>query len=222
MIRISLKGKVAVVIGASRGIGQAIADALEAEGTKVIRASRALPAKLDVRNELSVQSFFEMIKKEFGAPYLLVNCAGIGIFKPITEISFAEWNDVLGTNLTGSFLCCREGFKLMVANGGGRIINIGSIADHIPLPHNTAYSASKFGLRGLTLSLNEEGKRCNIRVSLVSLGAVATDIWKDRPGFDTSDMLQPAEVAESVVHIATMPLHVRTDEIRILPPKGIL
>jgi NADP-dependent 3-hydroxy acid dehydrogenase YdfG len=110
----------------------------------------------------------------------------------------------------------------MRARGGGRIINMGSIADHRAIAGNSAYAASKFGLRGLSLTLAEEGADCGVRVSLVSPGAVATAIWADRDGFDPTEMLQPRDVAETVLDIVRRPLSVRLDEVRLLPPKGVL
>src|SRR6185437_8477610 len=120
---------------------------------------------------------------------VLVNNAGIGVFKPFTDITLNEWNSMIQTNLTGAFLCSREATKLMLANGGGRIINVGSIAEKIPLANNVAYGASKSGLKGLSNILNEEYKHDKIRVTHICLGATYTDIWADRPEFSKDNML---------------------------------
>jgi NAD(P)-dependent dehydrogenase (short-subunit alcohol dehydrogenase family) len=216
-------------------LGAATAKLLAEEGAIVIATSRKAPkgdlkntagsisqAALDVTDERSVRELFAKIEDTFGGIDVLVNNAGIGVFKPVTEISLAEWNEVIQTNLTGAFLCAREAFKLMKNRKGGRIINIGSVVDHVALPHNGAYGASKFGLRALSLNLNEEGKAFNIRVSLVSPGAVYTEIWHGREGFSADDMLQPIDIAQTVLDIAHRPLRVRIDEVRLMPPKGVL
>ena len=110
----------------------------------------------------------------------------------------------------------------MKEQGGGRMINIASVAGYIPIPENGAYGTSKYGVRGFSEILNEEGKPYNIRVSIVSPGVVFTDMSKERSGFHREDMLRPEDVAETVLDIAKRPLHVRIDEVKILPPKGIL
>jgi NAD(P)-dependent dehydrogenase (short-subunit alcohol dehydrogenase family) len=129
---------------------------------------------LDVRDEASVTHCFQALYKQYGRLDVLINNAGIGVFRPFEDISLAEWDDVLRTNLTGAFLCCRAAFPLLRNTGGGRIINIGSVADRVPLAGNAAYGASKFGLRGLSQILSEEGKDDRIRVTHLSLGAVYT------------------------------------------------
>lgn len=218
-----LKGKVVVVTGASRGLGKAMADAFELEGAKVVRASRQTNPALDVGSEKSVLDFFSWLDNAHGRIDAIVNNAGVGVFKPITDVTLDDWQQTLSTNLTGTFLCSREAFKRMKAQGsGGRIVNIGSISDYLTLEQNGAYAASKFGVRGLTGVLNEEGKRFGIKASLVSPGAVYTEIWKGREGFDSRDMLQPRDVARAVLTILSAGDHVRIDELKLMPPKGVL
>jgi NAD(P)-dependent dehydrogenase (short-subunit alcohol dehydrogenase family) len=178
--------------------------------------------QLDVTSEASVRRLFAAAERCFGRIDVLVNNAGVGVFKPIEETTLAEWQLVMDTNLTGVFLCAREAFRHMKARGGGRIIHIGSVSGFIPIVENGAYGASKYGVRGLSHILNEEGKRLNIRSSVISLGAVYTDIWEGREGFAPSDMLALDDIAETVLDIARRPLHVRIDEVRLLPPKGVL
>jgi NAD(P)-dependent dehydrogenase (short-subunit alcohol dehydrogenase family) len=232
---IVMKDQVVLVTGGARGIGRAVSEAFVANGATVIATSRRGPkgalhesahglveTHLDVVDESSIDSLFAAIEHTYGRLDVLVNNAGVGVFKPITELSLDEWQLTLATNLTGAFLCARAAFSVMKQRGGGRIIHIGSVADTHPLPTGAAYGASKFGLRGLHLVLNEEGKAFGVRSSLVSPGAVATDIWNGRPGFEPSDMLRPEDVAASVLDIARRPLSVRIDEVRLMPPKGIL
>jgi 3-oxoacyl-[acyl-carrier protein] reductase len=232
-------GKVVLITGGARaGLGKAIAKLLAGQGAAVIVTSRktrkpAPPASaelfgevteraLNVSDERSVKRLFAWLDSRFERIDVLVNNAGVGIFKPVTEISLADWREVIATNLDGVFLCSREAFKRMKARGGGRIINIGSVADYIPLANNAAYGASKSGVRGLSGILNEEGKEHAIRVTHLSLGATYTEIWKDRKGFAEKDMLTPNDVAETVLDLARKPLHVRVDELKLLPSKGII
>lgn len=231
-----MEGKVVIVTGGLRGLGQAAARALAREGAAVWATSRKAAetqagaprpgevreARLEVTDEASVARLFARVLAAHGRLDVLVSNAGMGIFKPVEDMSLAEWEQVLSTNLTGAFLCCREAFRRMKAQGGGRIIAIGSVAGYVPLAGCTAYGASKWGLRGLCASLNEEGKAHGVRVSVVHPGATWTEIWHGREGFSAEDMLQPEDVAESVLDIASRPPHVRIDEVRILPPKGVL
>lgn len=231
-----MNGKFVVVTGGTRGIGKAIASLLAAEGAAVWAASRSAPSTcdgltasaghirelyLDVTNEESVKAFFEAIDRMYGRIDVLVNSAGIGVFKPVEETTMEEWERTVCTNLTGTFLCSKEAFKRMKAQGGGRIINIGSVTGYVPLANNGAYGASKYAVRGFSHILNEEGKSCSVRVSVVNPGAVLTEITA-RLGFAKEDMLRVEDVAESVLDIARRPLHVRIDEVNLMPPKGVL
>ncbi|MCP3063774.1 SDR family oxidoreductase [Myxococcus sp. K38C18041901] len=222
-----MRARNAIVVGGTGTIGAAVIQRLRAEGLRVVCASvdvtRESPESLrvDVTDEDSVRSLFD--KASEAAPlHLLVNCSGFGAFTPIEETSLEDWRRSLEVNLTGAFLCAREAFKRMKAHGGGRIIHIGSVSDHLTLSLNGAYAASKHGLRGLTGVLNEEGKDHAIRATLLSLGAVYTAFWRTRPEFSPSDMLSVEDVAESIWEITRKPLHVRVDELRLVPSKGVL
>jgi NAD(P)-dependent dehydrogenase (short-subunit alcohol dehydrogenase family) len=230
---VPLGGKVILVVGASRGIGGAAACALESEGANVIKADIAISPEagaqpvsnsihLDVRSSGSVEAAFARLEHQFGGVDALVNCAGVGVFKPVAELTDEDWNNVLSTNLTGAFLCVRSALRQMLRRGGGRIIHIGSVADHVPLPSNGVYGVSKAGLRMLTQIVNEDYKHDGVRATLISLGAVYTDIWRSRPEFDRADMLDVADVARAIVGILKEPPHVRIDNVVLLPPKGIL
>lgn len=233
----TLNGTVVLVTGGSQGIGQAIAAALAEAGATVAAGSRRAPVAapetpcpagrvtpiaLDVRDEASVRHAFGWLEGAAGQVDVLVNNAGLGLFKPLVDTTLAEWNDVLTTNLTGAFLCAREAFTRMAARGGGRIVNIGSVVDHHMLPMNGAYGASKMGLRALTEALNLEGAATGIRATLLSVGAVTTKIWDAHPQLSGAEGLTPADVARVVVDLVAQPAHVRMDEIRLMPPKGIL
>lgn len=232
----TLKQKVVLVTGGTRGLGKAIAEKLANEGAAVWVTSRLadFPVEtaprfgeikevyLDVRYEESVKNLFSLIANLHNRLDVLINNAGVGIFKSVLDTSLEEWNNIIETNLTGLFLCSREAFRIMKQQGGGRIINIASIAGCIPLIENGAYGTSKYAVRGFSKILNEEGKAANIRVSVISPGAINTGMAQDNPNFNPSDMLKPEEVAESVLDIAKRPLHTRIDEVKIFPPKGVL
>jgi NAD(P)-dependent dehydrogenase (short-subunit alcohol dehydrogenase family) len=218
----------AIVVGGTGDIGSAVTARLRAEGMRVVCASDDVrqetpeQVQVDVTDEASVTSMFEKAEKALGPISILVNCAGFGAFAPVHELSLHDWRKTLDVNLTGTFLCAREAFKRMKARGGGRIIHIGSVSDHLALPMNAAYAASKHGVRGLTGILNEEGKAYSIRATLISLGAVYTSFWRSRPEFSPTDMLSVEDVAQSIWEIAHKPLNIRIDELRLLPPKGVL
>lgn len=235
-IKESYENKIALVTGGSRGLGKHIINKLLSNGITVISTSRKfqfdnstniqdkklIEQYLDVTNESSVNNLFSWIKSLNKELFVLVNNAGIGVFKSFLDIPLKEWELIIQTNLTGSFLCSREASKIMIQHGGGRIINIGSIADKLPLPFNTAYGVSKAGLRSLSAIVNEEYKFNKIRITHVCLGAVNTDIWDNREGFSTNDMLQPEVVADCITYLALLPLNVRLDNIEIFPEKGAL
>jgi len=232
-----MEGKVVIITGGARGLGKTMAEYMARVGAAVWVTSRQAPKPsqeqkaacgevrevyLDVDSEASILELFEQIDAVYGRVDVLVNNAGIGIFKPVVETTLEEWESIMRTNLTGLFLCSREAFKRMQAQDGGRIINIASVSGFIPIVENGAYGASKYAVRGFSQILNEEGKLHNIRVSIVSPGAVYTEIWEGREEFEPSDMLKPEDIAETVLDIARRPLHVRIDEVKILPPKGVL
>jgi len=229
-----LSNRVILVTGASRGLGRAIALACAADGAAVIGASRsAAPsgslapgevtsAHLDVRNPASVDALYAFVDRTAGRVDALVNSAGAFAFKPIDELSLDEWTRVIDTNLTGAFLCSAAALARMKKAGGGRIVTIGSIAGRLPLVECGAYGASKFGVRGLSQVLTEEGKAHGVFATLVSLGAVNTGAFEGRAGFDPAEMLSVEDVAEAVVEVLAKRARVRVDEVELMPPKGIL
>ncbi|TQK74275.1 NADP-dependent 3-hydroxy acid dehydrogenase YdfG [Brevibacillus sp. AG162] len=231
-----LLNKVVVITGASRGLGLEMANVLAKEGAIVWATSRTAPhpneiahaepgsvtnVQLDVTDEQSVHALFALVQRLYGRLDVLVNNAGVGVFKPVEQTSLEEWENVFRTNVTGLFLCSREGYKVMKAHGG-RIINISSVSGYIPIAENGVYGASKFAVQGFSQICNEEWKNDNVRVSTIFPGAVHTNMTEDRHFFDPSAMLVPKDVADTVLDIASRPLHVRIDEVKILPPKGVL
>jgi NAD(P)-dependent dehydrogenase (short-subunit alcohol dehydrogenase family) len=189
-----LEGKRALVTGGSRGMGRAIALALADAGADVAVTSRngddaepvavALRAKgrrslallLEVRNEASIRVCFERIDREWGSIDILVNNAGTNIRGSITQLSEADWDTVIDTNLKGPFLCARAIGPQMVARGWGRVINIGSILSVIALPGRAPYASSKSGVVGLTRVLALEWAGSGVTCNAICPGPFATEM----------------------------------------------
>lgn len=231
----SLFGKVAVITGGAQGIGKKVGEMLAGAGACVwsgdIKGSRddSPPAAgevsriyLDITDEKQVVDFFDRIAVQHGRVDMVINCAGIGIFKPIVDTTLEEWKRVLDINVTGVFLSSREAFKLMKRNDGGRIINLSSVSGVTPIIHNGAYGTSKYAVHGFTQIMNEEGKEFGIRATTVILGATRTEMTDGIGAFDPDEMIPVEDVAEVIIEVAAKPLHIRMDEIKIMPPKGIL
>ena len=199
-----LTGRVAVVTGASRGLGQAMALALAREGASlaltgrdaaalepVAEACRAAGAEAaawaaDVRDEAQVETLRQEIIARYGRVHILINNAGINVRKAVTDFTLAEWRMVLDTNLTGAFLLCRALVPHMKGQGYGRIINLTSTMSHVSIPGRTAYSASKAGLLGFTRALALELAPEQITVNGISPGPFATEM--NRPLMDNPDL----------------------------------
>ena len=187
-----LSDRVAVITGASKGLGKAIALALGGAGAQLALASRNLRQlaetadtarglgiavevfQADVTNEQQIRSLEKEVVSRFGNVHILVNNAGINIRKPVTEFTLAEWQQVIETNLTGPFLLCRSFVPYMKGLGYGRILNLTSIMSHVALAGRTAYAASKTGLLGFTRALALELAHEQITVNGISPGPIAT------------------------------------------------
>lgn len=190
----SLAGKVALITGASRGLGRAIAVALGGAGASLALVARdtkklqetadlvrgkgatAEIYQADVTDEAQVRRLREQVIARFGKLHILVNNAGINIRKSITDFTLAEWQQVVDTNLTGVFLMCREFVPHMKGHGYGRILNLTSIMSHVAIAGRTAYAATKTGLLGFTRALALELAPDHITVNGISPGPIATEM----------------------------------------------
>jgi NAD(P)-dependent dehydrogenase (short-subunit alcohol dehydrogenase family) len=228
----ALAGRLALVTGASRGIGAAIAQALAGAGARVARVARRLPDTgggpwLDLPGDLTdaaeVERLAERVLRSEGLPAVVVNNAGGFLLRPLEQTTSAEFDAQLALNLRASFLLARAFLPAMREAGDGLFLSIGSVADHTGFPENAAYAASKYGLRGLHETLTAEYRGTGVRLTLVSPGATDTGIWdpfapEQRPGFPPrSAMLRPEDVADAVLFAATRPPHVHVDWIRLQP-----
>jgi NADP-dependent 3-hydroxy acid dehydrogenase YdfG len=206
----ALRGRLAIVTGGSRGIGAAIAKKLRAAGAEVVAVARS-PVEGgfvgDVTSQPDVDRLFAVHE-----PEIVINAAGAFGLAPVSETSVSSFDDILATNLRGPFLLIRAVLPRMLARGSGHIVSIGSIAGRQAFPGNGAYSASKFGLRGLHAVLDTELKGTGVRATLVEPAATDTSLWAtiDRTrnsGLpEPGAMLQPDAVADAVLYVLTRPV----------------
>ncbi len=216
-----LPGKVAVVTGAGRGIGAAIAQRLASLGATVVLCGRSCSAldataldisragqradvvECDITSLTSVESLARHVETSFGRTDILVNDAGVrGLTMPLHELPPDSWEQVLNTNLRGVFYTIRSFAPMMIRSRSGHIINISSGAGKNPLPNGAAYAASKWGLNGLSYSVAEELRKFDIRVSVICPGSTHTE-FSPHEGKDPSRMLQPDDIAHVVEMLVT-------------------
>ena len=235
-----LRGQVALITGATRGIGLAIARALAAESCNLILTARdeksltkisrelastkvqILAHPCDVRDPHSVDALFRAARQKFKRIDILINNAGIAHSNlPIEKLPFPVWNDVLDTNLTGTFLVTQAALAIM--KRGGTIVNNLSIAATRVFPGSAAYNASKHGALGLTNTLREELRPRGIRVIALLPGATNTDIWTTLwPQAPRRKMISPATVAQAVVNAILLPANATVETLEIVPTAGTL
>jgi len=231
----ALRGQIAAITGAGRGIGAAIAERLSELGAHVIlcgrsrapleatasaiesRGGQSTVVECDVRDLGSVDRAALAIEQAFGKLDILVNNAGIGAMGlPLHQLPPGQWDEVLNTNLRGVYYCIRSFTPLLLRNQGGHIINISSLAGKNPLPNGAAYAASKWGLNGLSYSVAEELRGHNIRVSVVCPGSTDTD-FSPHEGKKATKMLQAADIAHAVAMIVTQAPGSFVSEILLRP-----
>jgi len=232
-----LRGKVAIVTGASRGIGLAIAQGLADAGCQVGLAARFRGAgqlraiqqrvagfaqSCDVRDESSVSSFFAAVKQHFGRVDVLVNNAGIGgPSANVSQLAPGDWREVIDTNLTGMFLTTRAALPLM--RRGASIVNNLSVSAKGVFPGMSAYNAAKHGAAGFTNTLREELRGQGIRVIDLYPGATDTAIWEQFwPQAPRRRMMSPETIARAVVFALSLPPEVTVEELVIAPTGGAL
>lgn len=234
----ALQDKVAVITGGTRGIGYSIAEALLAEGGKVFTCGRdpkVLESALerlgrsasqdrvagiaaDVRRYEDCRKVVHGAAERFGGVDVLVNNAGIGVFKPVDQLTPEEWDATIETNLSGTFYCCREAIPLMRRRGGGYIFNISSLAGINPFAGGSAYNASKFGLNGFSESIMQDVRYDGIRVSYIMPGSVATD-FAGTPGSRARETwkLTGEDIAKAVVDLYEFPASALASRIEMRP-----
>jgi len=234
---LEFKGKVAVVTGGTRGIGYCIAEALLHENASVYVCGRDgshLKAALknlgrnnngridgmvaDVRRYDDCRKLIHTAAERFGGLDVLVNNAGIGIMKPVDQLTAEDWDATIETNLSGVFYCCREAIPLMRQRGGGYIFNISSLAGVNPFASGSAYNASKFGLNGFSEAMMQDIRYDGIRVSYIMPGSVDTD-FAATPGSKSRSTwkLTGEDIAKAVIDLYKFPTSSLASRIEMRP-----
>lgn len=238
---LSFYDKNIVITGATGGIGRELTSILGKMGAKLFIGSRnekkleklASTIKmqggninyypLDVTNESTVLEFSNMAVQHLGSVSTLINLAGVGAFSTVLESKTEDFDKMIAVNLRGTYLCCKYFGKHMVNRRSGHIINLASIAGTTPLPECGSYSASKYGVIGLTKVMQVELRKKGIQVTCVIPGAVNSSFWDTIPHKpDRSLMISASNLAKYFVFLLSQPKGVVVDDITIMPPTGIL
>ena len=243
-----LSPKIAIVTGAGSGIGKHVAVALAHNGYAVVLVGRrqepleatalavsqdnsqTLVVAADVNDPSSVRELFAKTKRAYGRLDLLFNNAGIsGRDVPLEDLTYEEWKSVVDTNLTGTFLCTQEAFKIMKSQEprGGRIINNGSISAHNPRPNSGPYTATKHGVTGLTKATSLDGRKYDIACGQIDIGNASTEMAeKMKKGVPQPNgtiavepTMDPADVARAVVYMASLPLNANVQFMTVMATK---
>ena len=229
-----LEGKTAVVTGGTRGIGKAIAESMLGAGARVAicgrskegvdravtelgRAGEVIGQAADVSKWEEVERFFTAVGQRFGGLDVLINNAGIGIFRSVRELTPEEWSRTIDLNLTGVYYCCHCALALFQWRGGGYIIQISSLAGKNAFAGGAAYNASKFGLNGFSEAIMQDLRYENIRVSYIMPGSVDTEF---SPRSERAEWkIAPEDVAEVVLSLLRMPARTLVSRVEMRPSK---
>jgi NADP-dependent 3-hydroxy acid dehydrogenase YdfG len=241
MTEATLDRQTAIVTGAGRGIGRAVAHALADAGAAVVlaartrrelaavaaevrdRGGRALAVPTDVTSPEAVDALVEQAVAALGGVDLLVTAAGVAAFGPLAGTKPGDWDPMLAVNLRGAMLCCRAVLPTMIRQQRGTIITVGSIAARRAIAGAAVYSATKAGIAAFSRVLAEELRADGVRVGVVAAGAVDTPLWDSIPGGpDRARMLKPDDVARAVVLMASLPARASLEDLTLLPAGGIL
>ena len=243
-----MRKKTAIITGAGSGIGRATAIALLNNGYNVVLAGRRANAlaetislagdtegepfafAMDVTEETAVIKLFAKTIETFGQLDLLFNNAGINVpGVPFEKLTISNWNSVVGVNLTGSFLCAREAFRIMKEQNpqGGRIINNGSISAYVPRPDSAPYTSTKHAITGLTKALSLDGRKYNIAAAQIDVGNATTEmaarmakgVRQANGTVAIEEMMEVKEVADTVLHMASLPLGTNIQFVTIMATK---
>ena len=233
----SLDGKVALVTGAGRGIGKAIALALSHSGCRVILTARTISQLQEVQQEIErrgsvgvaipgdltrdedIDRLIAAIQDRFGEVNILINNAGWGKRAPVVKAKVDEWDQTLRLNLRAPMILAQRFLPAMIEKGEGAVINIGSVSGKTGEANGAAYSASKFGLIGFTQSLYEEVREHGIKVSVILPGFVDTPLIPPNRQLDRNKMIQADDVAQTVLYVLKSPATACPVEITVRPQR---
>jgi 3-oxoacyl-[acyl-carrier protein] reductase len=233
-ISVDLSGKVAIVTGSGRGIGRAVALALGKNGATVVTAARtkeqieavsqeiieaggkSLAVACDLSDESQIQALFETVREKFGRLDFQINNAAIGLYGQLAEFPTADLDRLFSINARGTYLCCQQAMRMMIPQQSGYIINISSVVGFKGYGNQSAYTASKHAVTGLTKSLAVEAQPYNIRVSVIDPGGTDTAlVAAARPDLDRSILMQPEDIAYAVLFLLGLSERAAVDEIYI-------
>ncbi len=234
-----LKDKVALITGASKGIGKSIAKALAEAGVHAVLTARskdlleevggeikrsggrATIIAADLSREDDIIALFDNIKKNIGSLDILINNAGILSTGKLVDFPMKEFDSMIAVNLRAVFVCCQQALKIMIPAGSGYIINISSVVGFKGYPDQTAYTATKHGIMGLTRALAAEVQENGIRVSAILPGGVDTDlIGPARPDLDPSILIRPEDIARTVLYMLSLSDRAMVDQVYIRRRNG--
>ena len=240
--------RVALVTGGTRGIGRAVVEALlgagdtvaftgttddgvvkaEVELSQMLQSLSPNPQPLvprpvgivcDVRDRGAVELAIQTVIAQFGHLDVLINCAGVGVGAPVSDLPHDEWSRIIDTNLTGVFNCCKAAIPHLRTRGGGWIINVSSLSSTGPFPGGAAYVASKAGVNAFSDALMQELRGDNIRVATILPGSVATGFSGGEPGSGADWKLLPEDVARAIVDVLEFPARSLPSRIEIRPSR---
>lgn len=229
----NIRGKIAVITGASRGLGASLADALVTKGATVYGLARNaeelqatankigknfIPVNMDITDAKDIISWRVNTFSESHIPDILINNAGAGYFTKIDELSLERWQEMINTNLNGAFYITASIVPLMKKNANtSHIINIGSILGKTTRAESAAYSATKYGMQGFSEALFKELRSYKIKVTCVNPGSIDTHFFEDSGIQPHKNMLQPKDIAVLIIHILETPDNFLVDEITLRP-----
>jgi 3-oxoacyl-[acyl-carrier protein] reductase len=238
-MQVDLKGQYALVTGASRGIGRCISLALAQAGAHVILTARnverlqkvekevlnaggratVFPADLSKENE--VHALFDLVRDRVKKLDILVNDAAIGLYGDLVDFSMEDFDRIMQLNVRGLYLCCQQAMKIMIPLKRGYIINLSSVVGFKGYPNQSAYTASKHAIMGITKSLAVEAQKYNIHVAAIQPGAVETDLaFEARPDLDPSILIKPEDIASCVVFLLSLSERAWIDQIYVRRRNG--
>lgn len=238
-LQINLNNKIALITGASRGIGRSISLALASAGAHTILTARdekllhkveeeitrkggkATAIPTDFSKEQDILSLFKIIKDKWGKLDIVINNASIGIFGKFVDFAIEDFDKIMSVNLRSVYLCCQQALKIMIPHKSGYIINIASVQGIKAYPNHSAYAVSKHGVMGLTKALAIEAKEHGIRVSVILPGGVDTDfIRAARPDLDVSELMHPEDIARTVLFLFSLSDRAMVDQIVVRRTKS--